>query len=297
MTDLSSFRPNAAVYVRQVETLAEYQTCQRIQRQVWGFGPQDTVMHLPLMVALQKNGGLVLGAFGRGPDGTEEQVGFALGFIGRDERWGYFHYSQIVATLSDWQSRGVGYALKTAQRREALAQGYELIRWAYDPLEARNAYFNLAKLGGVCRQYIANMYGAGRGELFGQLDTDRLIVDWELPTQRVTQRLAQAEQGQKPLQPNLEYDTAPALVETAWLAENVPAVVAIELNRTEPRLKLEIPYQNKLVQKFDRQVGENWRNQTRTLFTHYLGIGYYVADFFTRPAENGSRAYYLLEKD
>jgi predicted GNAT superfamily acetyltransferase len=289
-----------SIYVRRIQTLAEYQACQDIHRQVWGFGPQDTVMHLPLMVALQEYGGLVLGAFERQNDGAEQQIGFALGFTGHDQPTGqYFHYSQIAAALSEWQNRGVGLALKMAQRREVLAQGYHLMRWAFDPLEARNAYFNLAKLGAVSRRYYTNMYGPGRGELFGQLDTDRLILDWELDSQHVQTRLNRAASNQKPTHPIADYQTIPALVEVEWLAENVPNVTTIDLHRTETRLKLEIPAHNRTVQKFSFQVSENWRNQTRALFQHYLTAGYYIADFFSLPAANQSnqQTFYLLQKD
>ncbi len=287
------------IIIRRVQTIEEYQTCQRIHRQVWGFGPEDTVMHLPLMVALQEYGGLVLGAFAAdAATRAESQVGFALGFTGRDEMSGrYFHYSQIAAALTEWQSRGVGFALKTAQRREVLGQGYRLMRWAYDPLEARNAYFNLVKLGGVARRYLPNMYGTGKGELFGQLDTDRLIVDWELDSSRVAERLAQAERGQKPLPARSDYEAAPALVGIAWRGDGIPVVTSTELGRDEPQLKLEIPYHNLQVQKYSFQAGVEWREQTRALFSHYLAAGYYAADFFTIVGEYGPRAFYLLQKD
>ena len=90
MTQQANHSDKPLIYVRRVETIAEYQACQRIQRQVWGFGPEDTVMHLPLMIALQEYGGIVLGAFERKPDGSEEQIGFALGFTGKDEPGGTF---------------------------------------------------------------------------------------------------------------------------------------------------------------------------------------------------------------
>lgn len=287
----------STIYIRRIQSVEEYQALQQVQRRVWGFGPHDTVMHLPLMVALQKYGGLILGAFHRLPGNSEELIGFVLGFLGRDEQTGqYFHYSQIAAALAEWQSQGIGYLLKTAQRREIITQGYTLMRWAFDPLEGRNAYFNIAKLGGISRSYFVNMYGPGRGELFGQLDTDRLIIDWQLDSPRVEQRLQLADTGHKPPLPLEEYMAAPPLVEVEWLAENLPAARALDLHRAEPRLRLEIPYQNRLIQKHDYAQAENWRNQTRALFTHYLGAGYHVADFFTIPGDFGPRAFYLLQQ-
>lgn len=286
------------MYIRKLKDITEYEALQQVQRKVWGFGPDDTVLHLPLMVAIQKSGGLVLGAFEQDAEATEQLVGFALGFIGRDEQTGkFFHYSQIAAALAEYQSQGIGLALKAAQRREVLQQGFDLIRWAFDPLEARNAYFNIAKLGGVCRKYIQNMYGPGRSELFGQLETDRLLVDWELTSGRVQQRLTLAEQGAKAGGPLADYRTAVSVNEIEWLAPNIPAVISTDLSQLEPRLKLEIPHQNKLVQKHALALAEDWRNQTRHLFAHYLAAGYYVADFFTLAEGSNTRAFYLLQKN
>jgi len=286
-----------AFYIRPIETVAEFQAVQTVQRQTFGFGPEDTVMHLPMMVALQKYGGQVLGAFCPKADGGEELIGFTLAFVGKDEvSREYFLYSQLAAALTEWQSQGVGLALKAAQREGALAQSYGLMRWSYDPLLARNAYFNLAKLGGVARLYTPNMYGTGRGELFGQLDTDRLTIDWELASTRVIERLELAKSGEKPYLPLAEYNTPPDLVEVRWLAQNIPAVFNIFLEQTAPTLKLEIPYQYKQVQEFDFGVAEEWRSQTRAIFSYYLAAGYQVSDFFTQPGETGQRAFYILTR-
>ena len=285
-----------AIFVRRVQNLAEYQAIQEVQRRTFGFGPQDTVMHLPMMVALQKNGGLVLGAFASEPGTAEDLIGFAIGFVGRNEASNqYFHYSQIVAALTEWQSRGVGLALKVAQRREAMAQGFDLIRWSFDPLLARNAYFNFAKLGGVCHEYVQDMYGPGRGEYFGSLDTDRLIIDWELTSPRVTERLALATRTTKSAPLITPYLDAPNVISIEWLATNVPAPVSLDLNRTEPRLKLEIPHQISYVRQNYPTTAALWRSQTRELFNHYFAAGYHIADFFTTLDGEHTRAFYLLE--
>ena len=195
--------------IRPVADVAEYEAIQRVQRQTWGFGPEDPVLHLPLMVAMQHYGGLVLGAFA-----ADALVGFALAFIGRDADR-YFFYSQIVGALPEWQSRGVGLALKAAQREHALAQGYGLMRWTFDPLATRNAHFNFGKLGGVARAYAPNMYGSGRGALFGATATDRLIVDWELGSARVVQRLAGAQKPREENRQDAKDEKNPQLALTA----------------------------------------------------------------------------------
>jgi predicted GNAT superfamily acetyltransferase len=289
MTDSKPF------YIRRVQTVAEFEACQQVHRTVWGFSPQDTVMHLPMMVALQQYGGIILGAFVPNADGTEKLIGFVVGFIGKDPQTGeYFHYSQVAGALQEYQSAGVGYALKTAQREEALKQGYTLMRWAFDPLEARNAYFNIAKLGGVARHYEVNMYGAGKGELFGSLDTDRLIIDWELDSPRVVERIELFKAGNK-YQPAIAiYSNFPKLLEIDWLSAEIPKVVNVDLRRNAPALLLEIPYSNKLIQKYDFQLAVEWRKTTRNAFSNYFEKGYRVDNFFILEAEKGKRAFYVL---
>lgn len=287
-------------YIRRVQTVAEYEACQIVHRTVWGFAPQDTVMHLPMMVALQKYGGIILGAFAPHPDGSEMLIGFVVGFVGQDPVTGeYFHYSQVAAALQEYQSSGIGYALKVAQREEALKQGYKLMRWAFDPLEARNAYFNIAKLGGVSRHYEINMYGAGKGELFGSLDTDRLIIDWELGSEDVQRKIGREAQELElsRILAQTEYARFPRLINVGWLDNSIPAIVDVDLARQETFLSLEIPYNNKAVQKYDFNLAVQWREETRKLFLHYFTKEYHVSGFFTLDEGDHKRAFYILKKD
>ncbi len=245
------------------------------------------------MVAINKNGGLALGAF---ETGSDKLIGFVLGFIGRDETSRrYYHYSQMAGTDPQWQSRGVGLALKLAQREAILAQGYDLMRWTFDPLLARNAYFNLAKLGAKCRQYQSNMYGTGRGSLYGQLDTDRLTVDWELDSTHVQERLAAAQAHQKPGQPLADYQATPPVNLTERLMPPVIGLVSVDLQRTEKRLILEIPPNYPAVHQHDLKLADQWRTGARSLFEYYLSGGYYLTDFFTLENETGKQAFYVLE--
>jgi predicted GNAT superfamily acetyltransferase len=124
------------------------------------------------MVGAQKVGGLVLGAFA-GPT----LVGFSFAFLGR------LHgqlvlYSQLTGVEPGLQARGVGRLLKFEQRRRARQMGLDAVAWAFDPLQASNASFNLAVLGATSRTYEVNMYGARTDALNVGLATDRLLVEW-----------------------------------------------------------------------------------------------------------------------
>ena len=75
--------------------------------------------------------------------------------------------------------------LKLFQRDEALGRGIRLIVWTFDPLELRNAHFNLNRLGAICREYLPNLYGVTTSPLHRGLPTDRLVVEWQLDSARV----------------------------------------------------------------------------------------------------------------
>nr|WP_269091046.1 GNAT family N-acetyltransferase [Actinopolymorpha cephalotaxi] len=128
---------------------------------------------------MPRNGGSVIGAY----DG-DTLVGFAYGYVGRDAGTGeVYHYSQAAVVARAWQGRGVGRALKQGQREYVLATGLTRMRWAYDPVRARNAHFNLDVLGARGRWFVRDLYGPdthGSGHGGPAEPTDRLVVEWDL---------------------------------------------------------------------------------------------------------------------
>jgi predicted GNAT superfamily acetyltransferase len=115
-------------------------------------------------------------------------IGFVLSFVApvpfAEARRGLSHYSHMAAVSELWRGRGVGTELKQAQRDAVIAQGYNLITWTYDPLEARNAALNVRKLGCLCRTYARNVYGDMRDNLNAGVATDRFEVEWWLDDRR-----------------------------------------------------------------------------------------------------------------
>ena len=138
--------------IRPLSTHQEYHDAERFQEEVWRFDPRDLTPSTEMIVA-QKNGGLVLGAFENG-----RMTGFLFGWIGRRDGRVY-HYSRMTGVLSGHRDSGLGLKLKLAQRRWALEQGLDLVCWTFDPLQSRNGYFNLQKLGVVSCEYQVNFYG------------------------------------------------------------------------------------------------------------------------------------------
>lgn len=150
-----------------------YRAIEDLQVQIWGFESRALVPAHVLHIA-STCGGILLGAH---VEGT--LVGFALGFLGRKDAR-LCHVSHMVGIHPDYQGRGIGAALKWGQRQRALEQRLDLMTWTFDPLEVRNAYFNLHKLGAFTRKYYVDYYGDLGDILNRGLPTDRLMVEWEL---------------------------------------------------------------------------------------------------------------------
>ncbi|HEX3660878.1 MAG TPA: GNAT family N-acetyltransferase [Acidobacteriaceae bacterium] len=127
---------------------------------------------------------------------ADRLVGMALAFYA--DKPACLH-SHRVGILPEYQNQGIGYRLKLAQRDDALARGISTIQWTFDPLQSRNAYFNIARLGGIGRTYISNLYGETSSPLHAGLPTDRILIEWQLEDARVTEILS----GRKPA-PNVD---------------------------------------------------------------------------------------------
>ncbi len=91
----------------------------------------------------------------------------------------------MLAVRKEYRNGGLGRRLKLMQREEALSRGIELIEWTFDPLEIKNAYLNIEKLGAIARRYNINQYGITSSPLQGGLPSDRLIAEWWLRSKRV----------------------------------------------------------------------------------------------------------------
>src|SRR5437867_5684471 len=166
------------ILVRKCETLEEFHGCVELQRQIWGEADLE-VEPVTMFVVAAHTGGQVLGAFANG-----RMVGYTLAIAGLREGVPYLH-SHMTGVASDYRDRGVGRLLKLFQREEALGRGIRLIQWTFDPLELRNAHFNLNRLGAISRRYLANLYGVTTSPLHRGLATDRLLVEWHLDSARV----------------------------------------------------------------------------------------------------------------
>ncbi len=281
-----------ALTVRPLETMAEFHAAEELQRVVW---PAADIEVTPahVLTTAAHNGGLVLGAF----EG-ERLVGFVFGFLGTDQASSHRpalarlkHCSHQVGVLPEYRDRGVGYQLKLAQRDFVSRQGIRLITWTYDPLEARNARLNIAKLGAVCRTYLRHVYGAMPDALNAGLASDRFQVDWWITSGRVKERLSGrrgaldlesfTSAGCEILNPTTPGPAGPRPPDRF---ADFAGIIALA----------EVPADFQSLKARDLALARAWRQHTRELFEASFRAGYLVTDFFREPMGDRLRAFYAL---
>ena len=230
--------PDRQIRIEELTSLEDLRQCVEIQRATWGWKDED-LLPLRTLLLLNKIGGLVLGAL----DHDGRVIGFINAFPGFREGEVYLH-SQMLGVLKDFRRRGIGRALKLAQRTEAIRRGIQRIEWTFDPLEIHNAHFNLEGLGTLCRRYVAD----ATSSLHGRLPTDRLVAEWHLASQRVRSRV---ESGGHRAE-----DPLPAISTVVHLPADIADIRARDSARAAA-----------IQRDFKRQV------------TDLFGKGYYIAGF------------------
>jgi predicted GNAT superfamily acetyltransferase len=205
------------IVVRKCAGMGEFQRCVALQRQIWGEDDLE-VEPATLFVVAGETGGQVLGAF----DG-ERLVGYTLALVGF-RNGAVFLHSHMTGVLAEYRDRAVGRALKLFQREEALGRGIRLIVWTFDPLETRNAHFNLNRLGAIARKYLPNLYGLTTSPLHLGLPTDRLFAEWQLDSARVVAAVEELVKGP---------ENAPATIELPaeldrWKQNHTASVAGVQ---------------------------------------------------------------------
>jgi len=167
-----------SILIRKCEGLAELRACVALQKEVWNFSDIELVP-LRIFVVAEKIGGQVMGAF----EGAD-LVGFAFALPGSRAGKSYL-YSHMLAVRKQYRNGGLGRRLKLFQREDAVARNFDLMEWTFDPLEIKNAFLNIEKLGAISRRYNVNQYGITSSPLQGGLPTDRLVAEWWMKSKRV----------------------------------------------------------------------------------------------------------------
>jgi predicted GNAT superfamily acetyltransferase len=176
------------ILIRECRGFDEFDACIRLQTEIWGYDSQDTIP-LREFIVIQRIGGQVIGAFDLAKSGDPSgnargMIGFAMSMPGILDREAYLH-SHMLAVQPEYRNAGIGRKLKLAQRSEALARGIQKMEWTFDPLEIKNAYLNIVRLGAVVHSYTPNFYGVFSSRLQSGLPSDRLHAEWWMDSSRV----------------------------------------------------------------------------------------------------------------
>lgn len=285
-----------SIEIRPITEVAGARQLEEIQSLAWGMSDVEIIPGR-FMHAMQTNGACLLGAY----DG-DEVVGFVFGLLGTVE-WlkdrvdqvaaaRLMMYSAIMGVLPAYQLQGVGYRLKLAQREYALRLGVRLITWTYDPLESRNGYFNIGKLGVICHRYIRDYHGQLGGINVG-LPTDRFYVEWWVTSNRVKSRLSSKRKS-------LTYDAylsggAKLVAADHFDGRDLPNPPGEILEGNERNFLVEIPADIQRIKRKDISLATAWRMYTRQIFEFYFEKNYLVTDFVRSKGPNDiSRSFYVL---
>ncbi len=174
----------SSIVVRHCQGIDEFRACVEMQKEVWNFSDADLIP-LRMFIVAEKIGGQIIGSFD-----SDQLIGFALSIPGNRAGKPYLH-SHMLAVREQYRNLGLGRKMKIAQRDDALVRGFELMEWTFDPLEIKNAFLNLHRLGAIARRYNINQYGVSSSPLQGGLPTDRLVAEWWLKSRRVVELLDQ----------------------------------------------------------------------------------------------------------
>jgi predicted GNAT superfamily acetyltransferase len=279
-------KPDATpeIRIRELETVADLQRALLLEKEVWECDDAD-ITPITLAVATRATGSIWLGAFH-----GDELVGFAFAIPSFDEGSVGFH-SHTVGVRSSFRSAGVGYQLKLAQRKKALAAGIKKMTWTFDPLRSHNAYFNFCKLGVTSHSYRVDFYGPQTSSALHSNSTDRLWVTWHMGDARVEERL----RGK-----DVRAEVLDALAHIEPLVrfngDGRPAEGDLASALARQRVAIEIPGDIGRVERDDVALAREWRRATRAAFTGVLTAGFVVKEFCRSIRGQQGPGAYLLEK-
>jgi predicted GNAT superfamily acetyltransferase len=235
--------------LRDLHSIDEFRQVVELEKQIWEYSDLADVVTVPVFIITVKRGAILIGAF----DECDRMVGFVYSLVGA-KKGRTMQWSHMAGVLPEHRRTGLGHRLKLAQRERAIAAGFDLIEWTFDPLQATNAHLNFRKLGVVSDEYARNIYGESSSVLHRGTPTDRLVVQWNIREPRVADRLAG----------------------TGTATASQDGDVGIEIPPNFSEMQRRSP---------DRAL--EWRLTTRERFETHLAAGYRVDDFELYPGGGG----------
>jgi predicted GNAT superfamily acetyltransferase len=245
--------------LRDLHTIDEFRHVVELERQIWEYSDLADVVTVPVFIITVKRGAILIGAF----DEHDRMVGFVYSLVGM-KNGKPMQWSHMAGVLAEYRGQGLGRDLKLAQRERALAAGFDLIEWTFDPLQAANAHLNFRKLGVVCDDYAENIYGESSSVLHRGTPTDRLVVQWTIRDIHVERCLRNE-------------------------PRNLPA--------GEDGVSIEIPGAFTEMQREAPDTALEWRMRTRESFQRHFAQGYRAVDFELHGARRGGGHYLLARRE
>jgi predicted GNAT superfamily acetyltransferase len=270
--------------IRRLEKPEEFRQVDAVHRAVWGDEATDSVP-TPLQRAVQDNGGIVLGGFA-----DIHLAGFTVAFLGWDGA-ALYQYVHSTAVRPEYQNHHLGFQLQTTLRQEVLQLGLSEVRLAFDPLQSRNAWLFVRRLGGLPDRYLHHYFGQLPDAVNRGIESDRIRLVWSLSAPRVERRL----EGTYPTaaENDARWQSATPLIRTEPGETGVRLPIEVQ-EPDRPVAHLEIPFDLGLVREHEPAGLGRWRHAARDAFRAAADLGYSVDDFVIVSIDHERRSFYLL---
>ena len=240
------------VYYKELTDYSEYNKIEDIQISAWGF-PDREIVPMRIIYATHRSGGVVIAAYL-----NQEIIGYVWGWIGRIDPYGIFIYSHHNAVVKEHQDKGIGIQLKHEQRKWALERNFKTINWTFDPLQSKNSYINLHKLGVICNNYKIKYWGDMHDELNIGIDTDRFYCNWFIDSSHVKKRLSMDFEDYTEIINNNRYHSIKTTSNSGILK-----VKKLDFDIQEKIVFAEIPIDFTTIMRSNNELAKEWRKETR----------------------------------
>jgi predicted GNAT superfamily acetyltransferase len=284
------------ITIRPLNGLHEMRTAVDLQKTYWG-NQLESVIPAHMLFSLASHGGHVLAAYD-----DDSMIGVLVGFLGTSEQdtdrpamTNLQIVSKRMVVLSSYRNQGIGYRLKLAQRKFAIAQGIRLVSWTFDPLLAPNAHLNVRKLGVTCSTYLQDYYGVeDDGGLVTLGSSDRVLAEWWVTNRRVEERL-HGSRNDLGIEQYLGADTP--IVNPTTLTTDGVLLPAEKTHMPNTIALVEIPTDYQRMVQDNPTLAQHWRLHIRNVLQQHLSAGFVITDFVRAPVEGRQRAFYVISYD
>ncbi|MCL6585456.1 MAG: GNAT family N-acetyltransferase [Anoxybacillus sp.] len=268
------------ISLQTINAMEQLKEMAELEQRVW----KSTSIPLHQTLTVAKNGGIIIGAYD-----VERLVGFVYSFPGYRNGDVYL-CSHMLGIDEAYRNKGIGYLLKQAQAEAAKKLGYRLIRWTYDPLESRNAYLNIVKLGAICSEYIENCYGEMDDALNKHLPSDRFNVEWHIHSRYVQEHHTFVSSIRR----SKEAEVLHWRMHGTGEPEAVVSLRKWETFSEQPFLFVPIPRHFQRIKEKNHELAFDWRYKTCAVFTRLFQEGWAVVH--VERTEKEPVQYYVLAK-